>query len=124
MAKKEKINPFKFTINDGEYAGEQYTLEATRATVKFAESKGFIVSDVGSFPVTQLPDLFFYLFRANHKNVARDKTDKILFDEFAPVPKEYITRWFELYAEPMTALIATEETEEEARKNVRVTVEM
>jgi len=121
MAKKEKVNPFKFTINE---TGESFVLEFTRATVKFAESRGFVVSNVGDFPTTLLPDLFFYAFRANHKNVSREKTDKILFDEFAPVPKEYITRWLELYAEPMTALIATEETEEESRKNTRVTVEL
>lgn len=99
--------------------GDSYTLEFTRESVKFAEMRGFNINNLDKFPMTTVPELFFYAFRAHHKNVARDKTDKILFEDLGGMPKGMIERLGELYAEPFNALT----NEEETVKNANVTVE-
>ena len=97
MAKNEnKVLPMKITDPD---TGEVYVLE---------------------FSQTNIPNLFFYAFRKNHKNVARDKTDKFL-DELGGLSSAEITRLVELYNQPNESLILAEES---GRKNCRLTVEL
>ena len=102
--------------------GTEYTLEFNRESVKFAESRGFKVDDVANFPMTKVPEFFYYAFRMHHKNVARDKTDKILSEELGGIPEGMIERLTELYAQPFEVLTVLEEGEE--RKNSKLTVEM
>lgn len=101
---------------------EEYTLEFSRESIKFAEMRGFKIEDVSDFPMTKLPELFFYAFRMHHKNIARDKTDKILFEELGGIPNGLIERLGELYAQPFEALTVVEDGDE--RKNSKWTVEM
>lgn len=101
---------------------EEYTLEFNRETIKFAEQRGFKVDDVANFPMTKLPELFFYAFRMHHKNVARNKTDKILFEELGGIPEGFIERLAQLYAQPFEALTIVDDGEE--RKNSKWSVEM
>ncbi len=117
MSDFEKVKP---VILHDEDDGISYTLEFTRESVKFAEQRGFDINDVSRFPMTKLPELFFYAFRAHHKNVSRDKTDKILFEKMGGIPDGLIERLGQLYAVPFMAL-----TDEEGEaKNSRVTVEL
>lgn len=109
----ENVRPIK--LHDEE-TNETYTLEFTRESVKFAEQRGF---DVTSFkPMTDTYNLFFYAFRANHRNVPRSKTDKIIDDwgGVGNLPEGLIERLVELYTVPF------ENTPSEA-KNSHVTVE-
>ena len=120
MANKEineTINPI--ILHDAEN-GIDYTLEFNRETVKFAEGRGFDISDVGKFPMTKLPELFWYAFRMHHKNVSREKTDRILFEELGGMPDGMAERLGALYSTPFEALSA----DEGKRKNARITVEM
>ena len=96
----------------------EYTLEFDRESVKFAELRGFKIEEVGEYPMTKIPELFFYAFRKNHKNVARDKTDKIL-EEMGGLPEGFVARLVELYTAPFDFLLEGEE-----RKNSKWTVEM
>ena len=114
---EENMKPIIIKSNE-----EEYTLEFSRESVKFAESRGFKFDDVANFPMTKLPELFFYAFRMHHKNIARDKTDKILFEELGGIPDGMIERLAELYAKPFEALNVVEEGEE--RKNSKWSVEM
>ena len=100
--------------------GEVYVLEFSRESVRFAEQRGFKISELLDFPQTNIPNLFFYAFRKNHKNVARDKTDKFL-DELGGLSSAEITRLVELYNQPNESLILAEES---GRKNCRLTVEL
>lgn len=99
----------------------EYTLEFNRESVKFAEMKGFKFEDVANFPMSKIPELFFYAFRMHHKNVAREKTDKIL-EELGGLPEGFIERLVELYTAPFDFLTVVEEGEE--RKNSKWAVEM
>lgn len=98
----------------------EYTLEFNRESIKFAEMRGFKIEEVAEYPMTKIPELFFYAFRMHHKNVARDKTDKILFEEMGGVPEGLIERLAELYTEPFEALTV----KDEERKNSKWSVEM
>lgn len=105
-------------IKDGK---TEYTLEFNRETIKFAESRGFKIENVSDFPMTFIPDLFYYAFRMHHKNLSREKTDKILFEEMGGIPADMLTRLCELYVEPFNALTVMEDSEP---KNSKWTVEM
>lgn len=120
MAKNEvneKVNPI--TLHDSE-EDRDYVLEFDRESVRFAEARGFDISDVGKYPMTKIPELFFYSFRKNHKNVSREKTDRILFEYMGGMPDGMAERLGALYAAPFEALSAKDGEE----KNGRITVEM
>lgn len=107
MASKEINEQVKpIIIHDAENEID-YTLEFNRESVRFAEQRGFDIDDVSKYPMTKIPELFFYAFRMHHKGVARDKTDKIIDNYFggvAGLPDGLLERLGELYAQPFTSL--------------------
>lgn len=113
----EKVKPIILT---DVATGEKYTLDFNRDTVRFAEARGFAIMDVEKFPMT-IYDLFFYAFRMHHRNVPREKTDKLIDDGFggiAGLPGAMVERLVELYAQTFgTTLVEDEE-------NPRVVVEL
>jgi hypothetical protein len=115
----EKIKPLVLTDND---TGDKYTLEFSRESVKFAEARGFDVGDVSKYPMTKIPELFFYAFRMHHKNIARERTDRMLFEDLGGLPSAALERLVMLYTAPFEALTDASENGEE--KNSRMTVEM
>ena len=119
MAKKTVLEPIKLTDNE---TGEKFTLEFSRDSVRFAEGRGFSVGDVGDFPMTKVPDLFFYAFRKNHQNLARARTDKILFETLGGLSRDELERLIHLYSSPMESLIRDEG--DETVKNPKMTVEL
>ena len=115
-AENEVVRPVVLHVGDE----ADYTLEFTRDTVRWAESRGFRIEDIDNYPMTKIPEFFYYAFRAHHKNVAREKTDKIIFDDWGGIggiPDGLLERLALLYAEPFKA-------HEESTKNSRVTVEL
>ena len=117
---KEIIEEVKPIIIHDEEKGIDYTLEFNRDTVRFAEARGFDIDDVGKFPLTKLPELFFYAFRMHHPNIARANTDKILFEDLGGLPEGAVERLGALYAIPLKALSG----KENKAKNPKVTVEL
>lgn len=121
MAKREvneKVKPL--TLRDTE-TGEEFILEFNRESIRFAEARGFDINDVAKYPLTKIPELFFYAFRMHHKNVARERTDRILFDDLGGLPDGALERLAMLYSEPFNALTNTSEQGES--KNSKVMVE-
>lgn len=113
----EKVKPIILKNND---TNAEYTLEFSRETVKFAEQRGFDLEDIGKYPMTKVPELFYYAFRMHHKNVSREKTDKILFEDLGGMPDGMVERLGKLYVAPFEALTQGEDTE----KNSKMTVLM
>ena len=72
---QDRVQPVR--VNDNK-TGMAYELDFSRESVKFAENRGFKVDELTVFPVTRIPELFYYAFRKNHKNVARSQTDALL----------------------------------------------
>lgn len=115
----DRVKPI--TIRDNE-KGVEYTLQFNRESVQFTNMQGFRLSDLTDNPEGMLPILFYGAFRMHHKNVSRQKTDDILWNEIAPVPQDFVIRLIDLYCEPRNALIGDETTEEP--KNSKMTVEL
>ena len=113
----ERVKPI--IIHDGEN-GIDYTLEFNRESVRFAEARGFDINDVGKYSMTKLPELFFYAFRMHHKNVSREKTDRILFEDLGGMPEGMAERLGALYGVPFEALTNSEDK----AKNSKMTVEL
>ena len=115
---QDRVNPLRITDNE---RGIVYELDFSRESVKFAENRGFKIDEIAVFPVTRIPELFYYAFRKNHKNVARSQTDKLL-DEMDGLSNAVLERLVQLYNQAaLTHLIATDEDTE---KNSKVTVEL
>ena len=110
------------TVKDSD-TGFEYTLEFNRESVQFAEMRGFKMQDVSDYPMTKVPELWFYAFRMHHKNLSRQKTDALL-NGLGGVPAvmnhpTLLGRLGELYAEPFLSM-----SDEQAEENPRVTVEL
>lgn len=93
--------------------GESFTLEFNRASVEWAENRGFNISDLGNGKVLSgISELFYYAFRMHHPSMTKTQTDTILFDKdkgLGGVPDGLAERLGELYAEPYNALVQSEE---------------
>ena len=115
--KKELVKPIRLVDNE---TGDAYILEFDRETVKWAEQRGFDPDMVTKYPMTVGADFFFYAFRMHHKNIARDKTDKILFDYLGGINEttgKILARLMELYYQCFSTLADEEE-------NPRMAVEL
>lgn len=119
----ERVNAIKITDNNGiiREAGEVYELDFNRDAIRFAEARGFKPEEITDFPVTRVPELFYYSFRMNHRNVAKDKTDKFM-EAWGGLPKSVLERLVLLYNQ--AAMSNTFQLDEDAGKNSVATVEM
>lgn len=115
---EERVNPLRITDND---SGVVYELDFSRESIRFAENRGFELNDVTKFPVTKIPEFFYYAFRKNHKNVSRKQTDDLL-DAMGGLTTPVVERLIQLYNQAGLAHVLT--SEEDAAKNSKVTVEL
>lgn len=122
MAKKEVNEKVKPIILHDTESGTDYTLEFNRESIRFAESRGFDLNDIDKFPMSRIPDLFYYSFRMHHRNVSREKTDKMIFEDFGGIgnlPDGLMERLVMLYAEPFNGTNVGDKP-----KNSKITVEL
>lgn len=114
-----RVNPIRITDNKADVT---YELDFTRDSVRFAEARGFDIDSIGKFPATKIPELFYYAFRKNHRNLAKSQTDNILETKLKGLSGPMLERLIALYNQAaLTHMIATEEDME---KNELVTVEL
>ena len=104
----DKVKPIILKYEDG----RNYTLEFSRASVVFAEQRGFNIGDIGTRPMTAIPELFWYAFRMHHPSITKQQSDKILFDDLGGLTEEVLERLGELYDAPFGTLIDTSEGDE------------
>lgn len=121
MADKERLERLEqvkpIVIHDKKN-NRDYTLEFNRESVMFAEQRGFNINDIDKYPMVMIPLLFFYAFRMHHRNISKEKTDKILFEDLGGMPDGMAERLGALYSLPYDALASDEP------KNPDMTVEM
>lgn len=115
----EIINPIKITINK---TGEVYELDFSRESIFFMEQQGFKIDEVTDFPAVNLPKLFYYSFRKNHKKMSKAQTDRILTDVLHGLSPKMIERLLQLYSQALTA--NNFQDDEDLEKNSEVAVEM
>lgn len=115
----ERIPSVKLTDNN---TNTTYELDFNRESVKFAESRGFKIENLSDFPKTALEDLFFFSLRMHQKNrVSREASDKLL-ESWGGLPESVAKRLAELFVQAQTS--NTIQTDEDAEKNGRLTVEL
>ena len=122
MAKKEvneRIEPIILTDKE---TGEKFTLEFSRESVVFTNRQGFKLNEAGNNSMEMLPILFYGAFRMHHKNVSRQRTDKILFEDLGGLSSAVVERLMMLYNAPHAALIHEEDVD--YSKNAKMTVEL
>ena len=111
--KSERLKPM--VITDPE-EGREYTLEFSRRSVTKAEQAGLEVNALESKSMTMIPLLFWSAFLMHHPYMAKEQTDKILFEGLGGLSGEEMAYLGKLYAEPFQTLIAGEEKPENPRK--------
>lgn len=117
LEEKKRLSPIRIGDPD---SGDEYVLEFSRDSVRFAEAHGFKIEELLDYPQTNIPALFYYAFRKNHKKMSRAETDKIL-DELQGLTADEIARLAGLYRETNDSLIVSDDSE---RKNARLTVSL
>lgn len=115
---EDRIKPAVITDTE---TGEQFTLDFSRDSIRFAEAREFMLEDVTKYPQTKISELFFYAFRMHHSRVAKDKTDKLIA-KWGGLPEKLLTRLIQLYTQAQTS--NTIQTDEDAEKNAVVTLEL
>ena len=121
MAKELKDRVKPIIIHDKEN-NRDYTLEFNRETIKFAEGRGFRIVDVDNFPMTKVPEFFWYAFRMHHQSVSLAQAEKIL-DRIGGMSEAMAQRLGELWTAPFEAL-APDAEEDGDEKNATMTVEL
>ena len=110
----EKVNPI--IIKDADNKRE-YTLEFDRDSVRFAENRGFKLEQVDDYPMTKVPEFFWYAFRMHHKNVAMNQAEEIL-KQIGGMNEKIAKRLIELWVQTYSTLGYEDE------KNPNMTVEL
>lgn len=116
---EDRVPPIRIT---DEKTGTVYELDFDRASIKFAEDRGFELDNVTRFPVTNLPLLFFYSFRYHHREVSKRKTDE-LYERLGGLSPAFIERLILLYAQAQQSNNIVD-SDEEMGKNGSLTVEL
>lgn len=109
----QEVKPITLT----DEKGNVYTLEFNRNAIKFAEARGFVIDDTLKFPMTKIPELFYYAFYMHHKGISKEKTDQ-LFEGIGELPDGFLERLVQLYAVPLNTLTTGD------GKNAKVSVTM
>lgn len=91
-------NQIVFPYND-----KEYTLEFNRASVKSMERRGFVLSDIGSMPVTMVPMLFDGAFEMHHP-FAKESLKKEIYERIGN-KQELVQRLTVMYAETVDSLL-------------------
>lgn len=117
---EERVNPIRFTDND---TGEVYELDFNRESVRFMADRDFVMdADVGNKIAVKGEELWFYAFRANHKRLSKQQTDK-LYEKMGGLAPKVIDRLILLYYQALNSnnIVQDDETLD---ANPHVTVEL
>ena len=94
----KETKEIKPIILKDESNGEVYVLEFDRASVKFAELKGFKINTLDDgLSLSAIEDLFFYAFRKHQLRMTKADTDKILYEKLGGMPDGMLERLVNLY---------------------------
>ena len=116
----ERIEPIRITDND---TGKVYVLDFNRESVRFVEQQGFKIDETFDYPNVNIPKLFYFAFRANHKNTVSLNQAQALLDKLGGLTEDIAIRLIDLYRQA-TAANNIIQDKEDLEKNSRVTVEL
>lgn len=116
---EERIDPIRITDNE---SGKVYELDFSRESVRFVEQQGYKIDETFDFPNVNIPKLFYYAFRKNHRNVSLQQTTELL-DKMGGLTEKVAIRLVSLYQQATMSNNVIQD-EEDLGKNSRVTVEL
>ena len=116
---EDRVKPIVITDKD---TGMTYELDFSRESVRFMESQGYQINQTFDLPNVNIPRLFYYAFRKNHKNIPLDKTEDLL-NKMGGLTEKIAIRLVDLYRQA-TMSNNVLQSEEDLEKNSRVTVEL
>lgn len=116
----ERIEPIHITDND---TGKKYELDFNRESVRWIESQGFKIDETFDFPNINIPKLFYFSFRAHHKNSISLQQAEALLDKMGGLTGKIAVRLVDLYRQATAANNVIQDSEDLA-KNSHVTVEL
>ena len=116
---EERINPIKITDKD---TNETYELDFNRESVKFMANQGFVMDDIVDLIAVKGEELWYYAFRAHHKRLSKNQTDK-LYEKMGGLTPQIIKRLMELYQQALLSNNIVQD-EEDLEANPHVTVEL
>jgi hypothetical protein len=102
-----------------EFEKKKYTLEYTLRTAGQCEQDGFIIDALGDKPATMIPLLFHWAFVRHHRGITKQQTSKI-YDQMNH-KTELVTALAEMYADAVSALVDTDDEEDEGNANWTMT---
>lgn len=115
----ERVNPLILT---DPVDGAVYELDFNRDSVLFAENREFKIDEMFDYPAKNVPLLFWYALRKNHKSVAKNQAETILLDHFKGLSVKKIGTLVALYNQARFAnavILDDDEDEDEGNgKNV------
>lgn len=115
----ETLNPIRITDND---TGETYELDFNHESVKFMAERGFVIGDdFGDLIAAKGAEFWYYAFRAKHRRMARNQTDKLL-DKLGGLSPKLIERLIALYYQALSASNIVQD-DEDLEANPHMTVE-
>ena len=115
----ERVPPIRVTDND---SGKTYELDFSRESVRYVEQQGYKVDETFDFLNVNVPKLWYYSFRKNHRNMSLQQTTELL-DKLGGVTPKIASRLVELYTQATMANNVIQDDEDLA-KNSHVTVEL
>lgn len=116
----ERINPIKITDKD---TSEVYELDFNRDSVKFMAMQGFAMDDnFIDMIATKGEELWYYAFRANHRRLSRNQTDK-LYQKMGGLSPKVIKRLMELYQQALMSNSIVQD-DDDLDANPHMTVEL
>ena len=115
----DRIEPIKITDKD---TGETYELDFSRESVRFVESQGYKIDETFDFPNMNIPKLFYFAFRKNHKKMAKNQTDALL-DKMGGLTGKIAERLVLLYQQATTSNNIIQD-DEDLEANPHVAVEL
>lgn len=116
---EDRVNPIRVTDEDTK---ETYTLDFNRESVVFMAQRNFTMDDLSDTIAVKGEELWYYAFRANHKKLSRNQTDK-LYEKMGGLAPKLIKRLIELYYQALNSNKIVQD-DDELEANPHVTVEL
>ena len=116
---EDRVNPIRVTDEDTK---ETYTLDFNRESVVFMAQRNFTMDDLSDTIAVKGEELWYYAFRANHKKMSRNQTDK-LYEKMGGLSPKVIKRLWELYYQALNSNKIVQD-DDELEANPHVTVEL
>ena len=110
----ERVNPLILT---DPVTGEDYELDFNRDTVLFAENREFKIDELYDYPAKNMPLLFWYALRKNHKKIAMNQAEKILLEHFKGLSVKKVGQLVSLYNQARFANAIILDDDDDDEKN-------